>query len=146
MNMTLCVLRTVRKTKVSRYEHVSHLESEINAEQRPQSWLRVRENFHLRLIPNERDANIDSKITIGNPTEIADSRNRNGRIGVCHSGCIFGPAITISVPSDDWCSVESTTPAMMKTNITLESPRSSPRRAWSTSRRPGTGAAGPRGR
>jgi len=62
-------------------------------------------------IPNERDANIDSKITIGNPTEIADSRNRNGRIGVCHSGCIFGPAITISVPSDDWCSVESTTPA-----------------------------------
>ncbi len=43
----------------------------------------------------------DSIITIGNPTEIAESRKSRGRIGVCQSGCIFGPAITINVPRDD---------------------------------------------
>ena len=92
--------------------------------------------------PKERDASMDSQITIGKPTAIADSRNRSGRMGVCHSGCIFGPAMTISVPSDDWCRVERTTPAMMKMNIVFDRPRSSTRRSFSVSasnraRRPG---------
>ena len=64
-------------------------------------------------IRNEREARIDSKMTIGNPTAIADSRNINGEIGEYHSGCIFVGAITISVPKDDWCKHDSTTPAMI---------------------------------
>ena len=48
-------------------------------------------------------------------------------MGVCHNGCILGPAMTISVPKDDWCKVDRTTPAMMNTNMVLDSPRSSSR-------------------
>ena len=48
-----------------------------------------------------REAINDSRITIGNPTMIADSRNRAGSHGVYQNGCSFVGAITISVPSDD---------------------------------------------
>ena len=53
------------------------------------------------LSPNDLEAVIDSMITIGNPTAIADSKNNNGRTGVCQRGCIFGPAIIIKVPKED---------------------------------------------
>jgi hypothetical protein len=52
--------------------------------------------FILKLL----EANSDSKIIIGNPTAIAERRNNNGKIGVCHRGA-FLTAITINVPNED---------------------------------------------
>ena len=55
--------------------------------------------FRLKL--KDLEAINDSKMTIAKPTTKADSRNNNGRIGVCQSGCILVAAITINVPNED---------------------------------------------
>ncbi len=61
----------------------------------------------------------DSKMTIAKPTTKADSRNNNGRIGVCHNGWTLAAARTISVPNEDWCIHERTTPKIIKIVITF---------------------------
>ena len=77
---------------------------------------------------------MDSRITIGKPTMIADSRNSTGRIGVFHSGLSFVGAISISVPSEDWCMKDSTTPATMNSGRTIPTPACSARIGFSTRR------------
>ena len=57
--------------------------------------------FFSGFILNDFEANTDSKITIGKPTDIADNKNINGDQDEYHNGCIFVGAITIRVPRDD---------------------------------------------
>ena len=49
-----------------------------------------------------REATRDSKITMANPTAMAESRKSNGRIGLNQRGCRRISASRKSVPSEDW--------------------------------------------
>src|SRR5271157_2850678 len=60
----------------------------------------------------------DSKMVIASPTAIADRKKKTGNSGLYQNGCSLLGMIRYSVPSDDWCRVESSTPRMTKTTIT----------------------------
>ena len=53
-----------------------------------------------------------SELTIARPSATAETRKISGSSGEYHSGWTRFGAITMRVPSDDWCSVESSTPTI----------------------------------
>jgi hypothetical protein len=53
------------------------------------------------------------------PAARADTKNSTGSIGVYHSGCIFSGTIRNRLPREDWCSVESRTPRITSTGVTV---------------------------
>src|SRR5271165_1257196 len=61
----------------------------------------------------------DSKIVIANPTAIADRKKNTGSSGLHQNGCSLFGMMRYSVPSDDWCRVESSTPRITNTTMTL---------------------------
>src|SRR5271165_1725015 len=61
----------------------------------------------------------DSKMVIANPTAIADRKKKTGSSGLHQNGCSLFGMIRYSVPSDDWCRVESSTPRITNTTMTL---------------------------
>ncbi len=66
--------------------------------------------------PNARELNDDSKIVIARPTAIAEMKKKNGSAGEYQNGCSFVGMIRYSVPSEDWCSVESRMPRITRRN------------------------------
>ena len=50
---------------------------------------------------------------------IADTKKNTGIYGEYQSGCSFDGAIRNSAPSEDWCSVERTTPKMVSKSVSL---------------------------
>ena len=71
---------------------------------------------------------------MGNPTIIAERRNRRGRIGVSHSGLSLVGAMSISAPREDWCMKDRTTPATMNSGRTIRTPADTARMGFSTRR------------
>ena len=71
-------------------------------------------------LPTDLAAEMDSKMTIGRPTMMADMRKSSGSSGVHHNGLTFVGAISMSEPSEDWCMQESRTPRMMKIGSTRQ--------------------------
>src|ERR1017187_7538015 len=61
----------------------------------------------------------DSKIVMANPTAIADKKKKTGSSGLHQNGCSLLGMIRYRVPSDDWCSVDSSTPRITNTTMTL---------------------------
>ena len=49
---------------------------------------------------------------VDSPMPMEEMRNRSGSRGVYHSESILAGSAAYSVPSVDWCSVESVMPAM----------------------------------
>src|ERR1035437_8422545 len=60
----------------------------------------------------------DSKMVIANPTAIAERKKKTGSNGLYQNGRSLLGMIRYSVPSDDWCNVESSTPRMTNTTMT----------------------------
>src|SRR5208337_1737647 len=54
----------------------------------------------------------DSKMVIASPTQIAERKKRKGSSGVYQKGCNLFGTIRYKLPSEDWCRVESMTPAI----------------------------------
>src|ERR1017187_3642244 len=61
----------------------------------------------------------DSKIVMANPTAIADKKKNTGSSGLYQNGCSLLGMMRYSVPSEDWCKVESSTPRITNTTMTL---------------------------
>src|ERR1035438_8477477 len=61
----------------------------------------------------------DSKMIMARPTAIAEMKKNTGSSGLYQKACSLLGMMRYSVPNEDWCRVERSTPRMTNTTIKL---------------------------
>src|SRR3974377_1010641 len=77
---------------------------------RPRPWI----NESSSCLPKCLALIEDSKMVIAKPTQMAEMKKRTGRMGEYQKGYSLFGRIRYKLPSEDWCNVESTTPAITR--------------------------------